>query len=111
MPTGRMEQLGVHVDLPIKQAWPAQFEQYLTVGEPLSTPRLAVAKMQDRSRADQGEVRVELESAKRDVRAAVTYRWDAKSPVLHKFVDVQNLASQERRLMNVRLGDYATDAK
>jgi hypothetical protein len=107
--TERMEKLGVHLDLPIKQAWPAQFEQYLTVGTPLSTPRLTVTKVEDRSRAGQGEVRVELESVKRDVRVAVTYRWDAKAPLLHKFVEVQNLASQERRLMNVRLGDYATD--
>ena len=46
------------------------------------------------------------------ISALVTYRWDAKQPVLRKFVEITNKSDRElNRLLNVRLGTYRTDAK
>lgn len=107
--TERMKEMGVDINLPLKAQWPAQFEQYLTVGTPLSTPRLKVISVQDHTRSEHGNLQVELESADRDLRVKVTYQWNATEPVLHKFIEVQNQSPHERRLMNVRLGNYPTD--
>src|ERR1017187_10600868 len=57
--TERMDQLHEHLGLPGPAVWPAQFEQYLTVGTPLATPQFRVKQVQDLSRAEQGELRVE----------------------------------------------------
>lgn len=43
--------------------------------------------------------------------ATVTYRWNDKEPVLHKFVKITNDGEKEIRLLNVRLGTYKSDAK
>jgi hypothetical protein len=107
--TPRMDELGVTQDLPGRNEWPAQFEQYLTVGTPLSTPALRVAATRDQTTARQGEFIVELQSEQHDTQVTVTYRWNAAEPVLHKFIEVRNQSPRERRLMNVRLGDYQTD--
>ncbi len=107
--TPRMDELGVTQGLPGRNEWPAQFEQYLTVGRPLATPALRVKTARDESTAEQGKLEVDLESESGDVAVVVTYKWNATEPVLHKFIEVRNQAPQERRLMNVRLGDYQTD--
>ena len=108
--TARMDRLGVDLDLPLRAQWPAQFEQYLTVGTPLSTPALRVKAARDESTAERGKLAVELQSKSGEVKVVVTYQWNAVEPVLHKFVEVQNQSPRERRLMNARLGDYPTDA-
>jgi hypothetical protein len=107
--TQRMDELGVTQDLPGRNSWPAQFEQYLTVGAPLSTPALRVKAVRDESTAERGKLAVDLQSESGDVGAVVTYQWNAVEPVLHKFVAARNQSPHERRLMNVRLGDYRTD--
>jgi hypothetical protein len=108
--TKRMDDLGVTKDLPGRNTWPAQFEQYLTIGAPLSTPALRVQAVHDESTAQRGKLEVELQSQSGDVKTVVTYQWNTTEPVLHKFVEVWNQSPRERRLMNVRLGDYQTDA-
>jgi hypothetical protein len=108
--TKRMDELGVDLDLPLRAQWPAQFEQYLTIGAPLSTPAMQVKAFHDQSTAELGKLEVELQSDSGDVKVGVTYQWNAVEPVLHKFVEVQNQSSHQRRLMNARLGDYQTDA-
>jgi hypothetical protein len=108
--TERMDQLGEDLDLSGPQSWPAQFEQYLTVGVPLSSPHLNVRRVRDLSARERGEVRVYLESKDQNTQVVVTYRWNDKEPVLHKFVEVCNQGPSERRLMNLRLGNYKTDA-
>jgi len=107
--TPRMEELGVTQDLPARYERPAQFEQYLTVGRTLTTPELRIKAARDESTAEQGKWEVELQSESSDVAVVVTYKWNATEPVLHKFIEVRNQAARERRLMNVRLGDYQTD--
>jgi len=107
--TPRMDELGVTQELPARYAWPAQFEQYLTVGTPLTTPALTVKAVHDESTAEQGKLEVDLQSESGGVAVVVTYKWNAAGPVLHKSIAVQNLSARERRLMNVRLGDYQTD--
>ncbi len=108
--TPRMEELRVPQDLPARYEWPAQFEQYLTVGAPLSTPALLVKAVRDESTAEQGKLEVDLQSESGDVAVVATYKWNAAEPVLHKFIEVRNQGPRERRLMNVRLGDYQTDS-
>jgi hypothetical protein len=107
--TKRMDELGVTAGLPGRNEWPAQFEQYLTVGRPLITPALRVKAARDESTAERGKLEVEIQSQSGDVAVGVTYKWNATEPVLHKFIEIRNQAPHERRLMNVRLGDYQTD--
>ena len=107
--TKRMDEVGVTTGLPGRNSWPAQFEQYLTVGAPLATPLLEVVSTRDKTTSGSGEFAVELQTEQHDTAVTVTYRWNAAEPVLHKFVEVRNLSSHARRLMNVRLGDYQTE--
>lgn len=94
----------------MKVFWPAQCEQYLTVGRPLLTPKLRVVEVIDNCRADSGEVTFRVEGEAEPVSATVIYRWDESEPVFRKFVEITNGTSREIRLMNVRLGSYATGA-
>ncbi len=58
-----------------------------------------------------GQAVFKLTAKAHDVSALLTYQWDAKRPVLRKFVDVTNAGEREVRLLNVRLGGYRTGAK
>jgi hypothetical protein len=81
-------------------------------GQPLTTPKLRVVKMPTTSTGVSGEAVFELAADSPELSAVVTYRWDAKQPVLRKFVTITNRSAQEwNRLLNVRLGSYQTDAK
>jgi hypothetical protein len=93
-----------------KDPWPGQFEQYVTVGGPLETPKLRVADVAVKQEGRQAEAVVQLVAASGAVSAVVTYRWDAAEPVLHKFVRVRNESKGPVRLLNVRLGNYQTGA-
>lgn len=76
---------------------------------PLTTPALRVAKMTTASEGSHGEVVFELEADGPRALVTVTYRWDAAQPVLRKFVTIVNQGDQPwDRLLNVRLGSYAT---
>jgi hypothetical protein len=59
-----------------------------------------------------GEAAFELAADEPKLSATVAYRWNAEQPVLRKFVTITNRSGQEwNRLLNVRLGNYQTDAK
>ncbi len=88
--------------------WPGQFEQYLTVGTPLRTPKLHVTRVETTREGDRGELKVTLRGDRPALSAIVTYRWNGTEPVLHKFAEIQNKGSAAIRLMNVRLGSYST---
>ena len=53
----------------------------------------------------------ELSSHPEGIRAVVTYRSDARQPIVRKTAQVVNVGDRPVRLLNVRLGEYATDAK
>ncbi|MBI84241.1 MAG: hypothetical protein CMJ81_13650 [Planctomycetaceae bacterium] len=91
--------------------WPAQYEQYLVVGEPTRTPQLRVSRLQVNHGKSACEAVFELAAEHPKISAVVTYRWNADQPVVRKFVEVVNAGDQEIRVLNVRLGDYRTDAE
>ena len=80
-------------------------------GQTLVTPKLSVKSKPAKSAEDVREAVFELASAEPAVTATVTYRWNDREPVLHKFVTITNGGSATwDRLLNVRLGVYPTDA-
>jgi hypothetical protein len=82
------------------------------LGGPLQTPQWQVsppALPPEKSSAE-GEVVFQLTAKESALSARVTYRWNAKEPVLRKFVQVTNTGDKEVRLLNVRLGTYRTEA-
>ncbi len=79
-------------------------------GQPLRTPKLRVTKSPTATEGAGGQAVFELASDNPKASVTLTYRWDAKQPVLHKVVKITNAGDQEwNRLLNVRLGDYALD--
>ncbi|MFV2069396.1 MAG: hypothetical protein ACC645_20730, partial [Pirellulales bacterium] len=73
----------------------------------LETLRLAVLKVEVKGQGETGEVAFRLAAREPPTTAVVTYRWDARQPVLHKFVEIVNQGGREwNRLLNVRLGRY-----
>jgi len=81
-------------------------------GQPLKTPALRVVRSPAASTGASGEAVFELMARDPKLSAMVTYRWDAKQPVLRKFVTITNRSEREwNRLLNVRLGSYSTDAQ
>jgi hypothetical protein len=100
--TGRKLSLGNGAEVELDIGLPNQ---------PLTTPKLRVMKAPASLTNARGEAVFELAADEPKLSAKVTYRWDAKQPVLRKFVTITNRSGQEwNRLLNVRLGSYATDA-
>jgi hypothetical protein len=97
-----------YLSLALRYYWPGQFEQYLVVGKPLTTPKFRVTDVNVEEQPDGCEARLELASDQPKLAAKVTYRWNATEQVLHKFVEVRNNGAEPVRLMDVRLGTYAT---
>ncbi|MCX6910554.1 MAG: hypothetical protein NTY01_21270 [Verrucomicrobia bacterium] len=80
--------------------------------QPLKTPKLRVVDKPKLKQGASGEAVFELAADDPKLSARVIYRWDAKQPVLRKFVTITNRSGQEwNRLLNVRLGSYSTDAQ
>ena len=78
---------------------------------PVQTPQLDVSRVEVKAQGETGEVVFQLTAKEPTASAVVTYRWDAKQPVLRKFVTIINRSRQEwNRLLNVRLGRYDTGA-
>lgn len=96
--------------LPMRICWPAQFEQYLVVGQPSVTTAWRVRRTRVEREGRTGRVRFDLADSQRGLKAVVTYRWNATEPCLRKSVALTNAARHETRLLHVRLGQYATDA-
>jgi hypothetical protein len=81
-------------------------------GKPVQTPKLRLVAGPKVTQGDRGEAVFELAGDEPPLSAVVTYRWDAKQPVLRKLVTITNRSGQAwNRLLNVRLGTYQTDAK
>ncbi|MEN6450384.1 MAG: hypothetical protein ABFC96_07835 [Thermoguttaceae bacterium] len=79
---------------------------------PLQTPPLVVSAVQVKREGETGEVVFTLAAKEPALSALVTYRWNAKEPVLRKFVEITNKSDRElNRLLNVRLGTYRTAAR
>jgi hypothetical protein len=97
-------------ELSARYYWPGQFEQYLVVGKPLVSPKLRVTDVKLGAGGDACEVEIEFAADDPKMTATVTYRWNSRESVLRKFAEVRNESANEIRLMNVRLGDYATGA-
>jgi hypothetical protein len=80
--------------------------------QPFTTPTLRVLKAPAASMGASGEAVFELAADDPKLSVTVTYRWDAKQPVLRKFIAITNRSVQEwDRLLNIRLGSYSTDAR
>jgi hypothetical protein len=81
-------------------------------GGPQHAPRLVVSKVDVNAQGEAAELVFQLSADEPAASVAVTYRWDAKQPVLRKFIQITNRSPQQwNRLLNVRLGTYQTDAK
>jgi len=80
--------------------------------KPLKTPRLRVTKASNVAAIGESEAVFELTAEEPRLSVTVIYRWDANQSVLRKFVTIVNRSGQEwNRLLNIRLGTYATDAQ
>ncbi len=100
--TGRTLSLGNGSELGLDIGLPDQ---------PLTTPTLRVTAPPTIKEGMQGEVSIELAGDDPQLTATVRYCWDARQAVLRKFATITNRSGQPwDRLLNVRLGDYATDA-
>ena len=53
----------------------------------MHTPRLEVSKVDVKGQGEAGEVVFQLTADKPAASVMVTYRWDAKEPVLRKFIE------------------------
>jgi hypothetical protein len=81
-------------------------------GQPLTTPKLRVVQKPGPGTAPASQAVFELASDAPDLGVSITYRWDAQQPVLRKFVSITNRSGAAwDRLLNIRLGSYATDAR
>ncbi len=96
--------------LPMKCQWPGQFEQYLAVGQPLTTPELKVVGMREAGDDAERQVVFDLSSPDSGMAASVTYQWNSTDPVLRRFASIRNEGKRGRTVLNVRLGTYVTDA-
>ena len=83
------------------------------LGGPLQTPQWQVSSVPSPSqRSDaKGEAVFQLTSQEPALSAQVTYRWNAREPVLRKFIQIANTGTKEVLLLNARLGTYHTQAK
>ena len=101
--TGRTLNLGSGAEVAFDLGLPDQ---------PLVTPRLRVARLPATVDTDDAiEAVFELEAKEPEASVTVTYRWDGTRPVLRKFVTITNRGTTEwNRLLNARLGEYATGA-
>jgi len=97
--------------LPMKSQWPGQFEQFLVVGDPVSTPEFEVLNVREREEGDEMELTVELSSPDSTIGAEVKYRWNSSEPVLHRFSRIRNEGEDSVTVLNVRLGTYVTDVE
>jgi hypothetical protein len=80
-------------------------------GKPLLTPKLTVKQAPAQTAETCREAVFELVSTDPAVTAKVTYRWNDREPLLHKWVSITNAGkSVWDRLLNVRLGVYRTNA-
>lgn len=95
----------------IGRSWPGQFEQFLTVGQPLKTPSWYVKEKKVLTEGDTAEIEVVLKSDCGNMSALVRYKWSFESPLLHKWIEIKNHSHCGIRLMNIRLGDYRTNLK
>lgn len=80
--------------------------------QPLTAPMLRVVKMPQASTGSSVAAAFELASDETKALVAVLYRWDAKQPVLRKYVTIiNNGESSWNRLLNIRTGRYMLDVK
>jgi hypothetical protein len=93
-----------------KAQWPFQFEQYLTVGGLYRPVTFQVVDVQVRTGTDQAEVAVRLGNAEEQIGATIRYEWNADSNMLRKYTTLHNDGKQDKRILHVRLGMYATNA-
>ncbi len=101
--SGRMLKLGDGPELEMDIGLP---------DHPLQTPALTVSAVQVKREGETGEVVFTLAAKEPAISALATYRWNAKEPVLRKFVAITNKSDRElNRLLNVRLGAYRANAK
>jgi hypothetical protein len=101
--TGRTLQLGGGPEVELEIGLPNQ---------PLQKPVLTVETLPDASQGSEGQASFTLRSEDPHMTIAVTYRWNAQTPVLTKSVTVVNNGEQAwNRLLHVELGRYTTDAQ
>ena len=76
---------------------------------PLKMPPLRVTNVQVKGQGETAELAVHLHGEEPAASIQVAYRWNAKEPVLRKFVTIRNASTRPwDRLLNVRLGRYDT---
>ena len=110
--TARLDELDpqhTHL-LPYPFAYPAQFEQYVVVGQPVTTPNLLVRDVEFVEQGTNGVVAITVRSAADDLVAVLTYRWSATDSCLSRSITIANHGAQGVRLMQIHLGQYATNA-
>jgi hypothetical protein len=94
--------------LPLGNGPELEFDIGLPNG-PLQLPQLEVSKVEIKGQGEVGEVVFQLAAREPAASAVVTYRWNAKQPVLRKLATINNSSrSPWNRLLNVRLGRYDT---
>jgi hypothetical protein len=93
-------------NLPYKNWWPCQFEQYVTIRKHVQTVTFDVQAVHQTHRIEHAELVIHLKSPQVNLHARIVYTWNANQPTLHKFVTLNNQEDHSLMLLHVRQGQY-----
>jgi hypothetical protein len=94
--------------LPLGDGPEMEFDIGLPDGR-LQSPPFEVTDVEVKAQGETAELVVHLRAGEPGATAELAYRWNAKQPVLRKFVTIRNVGGRPwDRLLNVRLGHYDT---
>ena len=96
-------------ELPRGIGYQTNFDQYVTVGEPMRRVLFKVTSHRQEHNGEDNGLILEVQSPDGSIEGEVRYAWREGSPTLHKFAKVTNRGTEPIRVLDVDLGDYDTD--
>ena len=94
--------------LPQPIGYQSNFDQYVTIGEPMRKVSFGVTSHRLERDGDSNALIVEVQSQDESIQGEVRYTWREGSPTLRKFVSVANRGTESVRVLDVDLGNYHT---
>ena len=106
----RLKSLNSHnrQELPRRIGYQTNFDQYVTVGEPMRKVTFEVTSHRLEHNGKGDSLILEVQSQDGSIQGEVRYAWREDSPTLHKFARVTNRGTESIRVLDVDLGDYNT---
>jgi hypothetical protein len=96
-------------NLPYKNWWPAQFEQYVTINKRVEQVNFSVQSVRAIEEGEQATVVIDLLASQQSLSAQITYHWCHNQATLHKQMTLCNDSHEPIMLLHVRQGQYAID--